>query len=138
MLYKLHLRTLSLLYFALIAVRVATFAQVDKGWLLGTVADSSQAALAQVAIRAIDMGTVTPRCKRTGRMSAPRLKPTRFKTCRLRTTGINEKRLVLVPGTTRPYIAHSNFYDSAESLSTEANGQNRQYNNFLLEGINNN
>jgi len=37
MLYKLHLRTLSLLYFALIAVRVATFAQVDKGWLLGTV-----------------------------------------------------------------------------------------------------
>jgi hypothetical protein len=50
----------------------------------------------------------------------------------------HENTFVLVPGTTRPYIAHSNFYASAESLSTEANGQDRHYNNLLLEGINNN
>jgi hypothetical protein len=57
MLYKLHLRTFSLFCFALPLIPVSTWAQVDKGSLLGTVADSSQAALPRVAIRAIDMGT---------------------------------------------------------------------------------
>jgi hypothetical protein len=43
----------------------------------------------------------------------------------------------LVPGASRPFRAHSSFYNSQESLSTYVNGQFRQASSFLMEGINN-
>ena len=49
-----------------------------------------------------------------------------------------QNTFVLVPGATRPYIAHSPFSDSQESVSTQVNGQDRHWNNFMIEGINNN
>lgn len=43
----------------------------------------------------------------------------------------------LVPGASRPFRAHSSFYNSQESLSSYVNGQFRQASSFLMEGINN-
>ena len=46
--------------------------------------------------------------------------------------------LVTVPGTTRPFKPHSQFFNSQDSLSTEVNGQPRMANNTLIEGLDNN
>ena len=46
--------------------------------------------------------------------------------------------LVTVPGATRPYRPHSQFFNSQDSLSTEINGQPRMANNTLIEGLDNN
>jgi hypothetical protein len=42
-----------------------------------------------------------------------------------------------VPGATRPFRPHSEFYNSQDSLSTNVNGQERQSNNVQLEGTDN-
>ncbi len=44
----------------------------------------------------------------------------------------------LVPGASRSFRPHSQFYNSQDSLSTRVNGQSRQANNVQLEGIDNN
>jgi hypothetical protein len=44
----------------------------------------------------------------------------------------------LVPGATRPHFVHSNFFNAAQSLSTEVNGQSRLANNTLIEGVDDN
>jgi hypothetical protein len=46
--------------------------------------------------------------------------------------------LVTVPGATRPFRPHSQFFNSQDSLSTEINGQPRLANNTLIEGLDNN
>jgi hypothetical protein len=46
--------------------------------------------------------------------------------------------LVTVPGTTRPFRPHSQFFNSQDSLSTQVNGQSRLANNVMLDGIDNN
>ena len=46
--------------------------------------------------------------------------------------------LVTVPGATRPFRPHSQFFNSQDSLSTEVNGQPRMANNTLIEGLDNN
>src|SRR5262249_6947747 len=46
--------------------------------------------------------------------------------------------LNLVPGTTRAFRPHSQFFNSQDSLSTQVNGQSRLANNVQLEGIDNN
>ena len=46
--------------------------------------------------------------------------------------------LVTVPGATRPFRPHSQFFNSQDSLSTEINGQPRMANNTLIEGLDNN
>jgi Carboxypeptidase regulatory-like domain len=46
--------------------------------------------------------------------------------------------LVTVPGTTRPFRPHSQFFNSQDSLSTQVNGQSRLANNVQLEGLDNN
>jgi hypothetical protein len=46
--------------------------------------------------------------------------------------------LVTVPGATRPFRPHSQFFNSQDSLSTNFNGQARLANNFMLDGIDNN
>lgn len=46
--------------------------------------------------------------------------------------------LNLVPGTTRAFRPHSEFFNSQDSLSTQVNGQSRLANNVQLEGIDNN
>ena len=45
--------------------------------------------------------------------------------------------LAIVPGATRPFRPHSEFYNSQDSLSTNVNGQERQSNNVQLEGTDN-
>ncbi|RPI56798.1 MAG: TonB-dependent receptor [Acidobacteria bacterium] len=45
--------------------------------------------------------------------------------------------LITVPGASRPFRPHSEFYNSQESLSTNVNGQSRQVNNVQLEGADN-
>jgi hypothetical protein len=45
--------------------------------------------------------------------------------------------LVTVPGASRPFRPHSEFYNSQESLSSNINGQSRQTNNVQLEGSDN-
>lgn len=45
--------------------------------------------------------------------------------------------LVTVPGASRPYRPHSEFYNSQESVSSNINGQSRQTNNVQLEGSDN-
>ncbi len=44
----------------------------------------------------------------------------------------------LVPGATRAFRPHSEFFNSQDSLSTQINGQSRLANNVQLEGIDNN
>jgi hypothetical protein len=46
--------------------------------------------------------------------------------------------LVTIPGATRPFRPHSQFFNSQDSLSTEINGQPRMANNTLIEGLDNN
>lgn len=46
--------------------------------------------------------------------------------------------LMTVPGTTRPHREHSQFFNSQDSLAVEVNGQPRQANNTLIEGLDNN
>src|SRR5262245_20050924 len=45
--------------------------------------------------------------------------------------------LVTVPGASRPFRPHSEFYNSQDSLSSNVNGQSRQTNNVQLEGADN-
>jgi hypothetical protein len=46
--------------------------------------------------------------------------------------------LITVPGATRPYRPHSEFFNSQDSLSSEVNGQSRMSNNVMLDGIDDN
>ncbi|HKE57080.1 MAG TPA: carboxypeptidase-like regulatory domain-containing protein, partial [Pyrinomonadaceae bacterium] len=46
--------------------------------------------------------------------------------------------LNLVPGATRAFRPHSEFFNSQDSLSTQVNGQSRLANNVQIEGIDNN
>jgi len=46
--------------------------------------------------------------------------------------------LVTVPGATRPFRPHSEFFNAQDSLSTNVNGQSRLANNVQIEGIDNN
>jgi hypothetical protein len=46
--------------------------------------------------------------------------------------------MVTVPGATRPFRPHSQFFNSQDSLSTNVNGQQRLANNVMLDGIDNN
>lgn len=49
-----------------------------------------------------------------------------------------QSALILVPGSTRPNRVHSAFFNSQDSLAVEVNGQPRQANNTLIEGLDNN
>jgi len=44
--------------------------------------------------------------------------------------------LALVPGTVRPHRDHSEFFNAQDSLSTEVNGQSREFNELMIEGVN--
>jgi len=44
--------------------------------------------------------------------------------------------LALVPGTVRPHRDHSEFFNAQDSLSTEVNGQSREFNQLMIEGVN--
>ena len=46
--------------------------------------------------------------------------------------------MATVPGASRPYKPHSEFFNSQDSLSSEVNGQSRLANNVLIEGLDNN
>jgi len=46
--------------------------------------------------------------------------------------------LVTVPGASRPFRPHSQFFNSQDSLSSQVNGQSRLANNVMLEGIDDN
>jgi outer membrane receptor protein involved in Fe transport len=46
--------------------------------------------------------------------------------------------MVTVPGATRPFRPHSQFFNSQDSLSTNVNGQTRLANNVMLDGIDDN
>ncbi len=46
--------------------------------------------------------------------------------------------LNLVPGTTRAFRPHSEFFNPQDSLSTQVNGMSRLANNLQLEGVDNN
>ncbi|MBN9662473.1 MAG: TonB-dependent receptor [Acidobacteria bacterium] len=54
-------------------------------------------------------------------------------------TGRNYQNLLnLVPGTTRASYQHSQFFNAANSLQTQVNGNMRQGNNYMIEGVDNN
>ncbi len=54
-------------------------------------------------------------------------------------TGRNYQNLLnLVPGTTRSSFQHSQFFNAANSLQTQVNGNMRQGNNYMIEGVDNN
>ena len=44
--------------------------------------------------------------------------------------------LTLVPGTVRPHRDHSEFFNAQDTLSTEVNGQSREFNQLAIEGVN--
>lgn len=44
----------------------------------------------------------------------------------------------VVPGATRPFRPHSQFFNPQDSLSTQVNGQSRLANNIQIEGVDNN
>lgn len=46
--------------------------------------------------------------------------------------------LQIVPGSTRPFRPHSQFFNSQDALSVQVNGQSRLANNTLIEGLDNN
>jgi hypothetical protein len=46
--------------------------------------------------------------------------------------------LNLIPGTTPATFQHSQFFNASSSLQTEVNGQMRQGNNYLIEGVDDN
>jgi hypothetical protein len=53
--------------------------------------------------------------------------------------GRNFQALIsLVPGTTRAFRPHSEFFNAQNSLSTQVNGQSRLANNLQFEGVDNN
>src|SRR5437762_13609006 len=43
--------------------------------------------------------------------------------------------LGLAPGTVRPHRDHSEFFNAQDSLSTEVNGQSREFNQLMSEGV---
>ncbi len=49
-----------------------------------------------------------------------------------------QSALITVPGATRPFRPHSEFFNAQDSLSTNVNGQSRLANNVQLEGVDNN
>src|SRR4051812_37858904 len=44
--------------------------------------------------------------------------------------------LALVPGTVKPHRDHSEFFNAQDTLSTEVNGQSREFNQLAIEGVN--
>src|SRR5205807_9995357 len=44
--------------------------------------------------------------------------------------------LALVPGTVRPHRDHSEFFNAQDTLSVEVNGQSREFNQLMIEGVN--
>src|SRR3989440_2561261 len=44
--------------------------------------------------------------------------------------------LALAPGTVRPHRDHSEFFNAQDTLSTEVNGQSREFNQLAIEGVN--
>jgi hypothetical protein len=44
--------------------------------------------------------------------------------------------LALVPGTVRPHRDHSEFFNAQDTLSSEVNGQSREFNQLMIEGVN--
>ncbi|HKA00289.1 MAG TPA: hypothetical protein VKE70_27450, partial [Candidatus Solibacter sp.] len=46
--------------------------------------------------------------------------------------------LNFVPGTTRAFFSHSQFFNAASTLQTQVNGQSRLANNLQFEGVDNN
>src|SRR5579864_2415065 len=44
--------------------------------------------------------------------------------------------LTLVPGAIRPHRDHSEFFNAQDTLSTEVNGQSREFNQLAIEGVN--
>jgi outer membrane receptor protein involved in Fe transport len=44
--------------------------------------------------------------------------------------------IALVPGTVRPHRDHSEFFNAQDTLSTEVNGQSREFNQLMIEGVN--
>jgi hypothetical protein len=44
--------------------------------------------------------------------------------------------LALVPGTVKPHRDHSDFFNPQDTLSTEVNGQSREFNQLAIEGVN--
>lgn len=44
--------------------------------------------------------------------------------------------LTLVPGTVKPHRDHSDFFNAQDTLSTEVNGQSREFNQLAIEGVN--
>jgi hypothetical protein len=44
--------------------------------------------------------------------------------------------LALVPGTVRPHRDHSEFFNAQDTLSTEVNGQSREFDQLSIEGVN--
>lgn len=46
--------------------------------------------------------------------------------------------IAIVPGASRPFRPHSEFFNSEDSLSTHVNGQSRMGNNVQFEGVDNN
>lgn len=49
-----------------------------------------------------------------------------------------QSALITIPGATRPFRPHSEFFNAQDSLSTNVNGQSRLANNVQLEGVDNN
>ena len=45
--------------------------------------------------------------------------------------------IATVPGASRPFRPHSEFFNSQDSLSSNVNGQSRLANNVQVEGIDN-
>ncbi len=44
--------------------------------------------------------------------------------------------LATVPGTVRPHRDHSEFFNAQDTLSSEVNGQSREFNQLMIEGVN--
>jgi hypothetical protein len=44
--------------------------------------------------------------------------------------------LTLVPGAIRPHRDHSEFFNAQDTLSSEVNGQSREFNQLMIEGVN--
>ena len=45
--------------------------------------------------------------------------------------------LATVPGTVRPHRDHSEFFNAQDTLSSEVHGQSREFNELMIEGVNN-
>jgi len=53
-------------------------------------------------------------------------------------TIIFQALLNFVPGATRAFFSHSQFFNAASTLQTQVNGQSRLGNNLQFEGVDNN